>query len=135
MKKEGFSIINNHPDQDGEKTTEKLGELLKKNRAAALGLAVMIATGAFFLGCSKASKPGDRESLVDGIEDDDGYDFVGDSDGDGGDSSQTSRRAGYYHFAGAPMMMAGNRLMWGSKPHSPSARSGYAISRGGRAGS
>ena len=124
---------NNSSHSGDENSAGTIGELLKKSRAAALGLAVILATGSPFVNCSKVDKPGDRLSLIEGLEDDDddGYDFIGDTDGGGG----IARRGhGYYFLHGAPRMLAGHGLVWGSKPSSAFHGRGYAVMRGGSAG-
>lgn len=112
-----------------EQTTRVKG-LLSTNKAAALGLAVLFATGTILSGCggSPANQPGTAgwESVEE--EDDEENQSGGNTSyyygGYGG--------GGYFRYSGLPMFGPGGKVNW-SKPSDTFKSGGYGFIRGGSA--
>ena len=102
------------------KEINKIRELVKKNKAAALGLAVVFATSTMLTGCGSKPAKNPNSILVeknDEKEDEDDNTYVG-----GGGY-------GYYYYSGRPII-TGNKTFWSKSP----ASKGYGGIRGGSVG-
>jgi hypothetical protein len=98
--------------------------LLRKNRAAAMGLAVLFLTGALSGGCGLLIPPPNPNTVViqKALEDEE----------DDKDPYISGGSHGYFHV-GSVQTMSGGRTVWGSSP-ATHVSGGYAIIRGGSIG-
>lgn len=96
-------------------------KMLKRNRAAALGCAIVLATG-LLGGCTDAGSAGDTAQwqVYEEDDDDDDYRYYGGSHG------------GYYIRSGHPIFNTQGQPRW-SKPSGTYKSGGYGIIRGGSA--
>ncbi|MHB8170804.1 MAG: hypothetical protein ACYDG6_04585 [Thermincolia bacterium] len=104
----------------------KVKGMLGKNKAAALGLAVLLVTGTLLGGCSGTEQEtaGSQWEVVEDEDDDD-------------DDANTFHRggfygAGYFLRSGRPMIDFDGKVKW-SKPKSKFKSGGYGAIRGGSA--
>ena len=115
----------NKNNQDSNKTNcEIIRELVKKNKASALGLAVLFAMGTMTTGCNKFSSQKPSTAVVmekdNEAEDEDANTYVG-----GGGH-------GYFFYGGRPVF-TGGKAYWGN-PSTTVHKGGYSFTRGGSVG-
>ncbi|MDA8235157.1 MAG: hypothetical protein M0Z31_10225 [Clostridia bacterium] len=115
-------------DQDNRETGEEAARvkgLLGKNKAAALGLAVLLATGTLLTGCGgpeRESAGAQWEVVEDEEEDEEANTFY-----HGGYFA-----AGYFLRSGRPVIDLDGKVKW-SKPKGKYKSGGYGAIRGGSA--
>jgi len=120
------------PEKNSAEKTDRFAEeevsvvlrLLKKNRAAAMGMAVLFLTGALSGGCGLLVPPPNASTAViqRALEDEE----------DEKDPYISGGSHSYFHSVGHPVM-SGGHVMWGSAPVTRHV-GGYAVVRGGSIG-
>lgn len=108
----------------------KVKGLLQTNKAAALGLAVLLATGTILGGCgAPANQSGTAGWEI--VEDEDDEE---DQAGGAGTYYHGGYGGGYYRYSGRPKFESGGKVTW-SKPSDKFKSGGYGFIRGGGAAS
>ena len=124
---------NNGTNENDEKAVKKVKSLVKRNRAAALGLAVFFATSTTLIGCAhKTAEKNPNSALVEEQEEEEEDVYIGGSSGSGG----------YYYRSGTPLSGTNGIFSWGNSSNNSTwgdssttkSFSGYSASRGGSIG-